>query len=119
MKYVEFWTALLAVTLIGLFALPSRTAVAAANDSAAELYRIRCAVCHGGNGDANTPMARKENIPAFTSEAVRNLSTAEVEDFILFGGKERKASHTYFYKGVTREQGSQLAGFVKQLGNKK
>ena len=119
MKHVEFWAAILAVTLVVLIASPGPKADAATQDSAADLYRTRCSVCHGTNGDANTPMARKENIPAFTSPIVRNLSEAEVEDFILFGGKERLASHTYFYKGITREQGSKLAVFVRELASRK
>jgi hypothetical protein len=64
-------------------------------------------------------MARKENMPSFASKAVQDLSSAEVEDFILFGGKERRASHTYFYKGITRGAGSKLAVYVKELGSGK
>jgi mono/diheme cytochrome c family protein len=93
--------------------------LAATSDATAALYRSRCAACHGGKGESNTPMARKANIPSFASEAVRNLSGAEVEDFILFGGKERLASHTYFYKGISRNEGSQLAVYVKDLGSGK
>jgi hypothetical protein len=64
-------------------------------------------------------MARKENIPPFSAPAVAGMTIAELEDVILFGGKERRASHTYFYKGITKDEGSKLAVLVKELGSGK
>lgn len=112
----QLWTAVLVATFSMLLTLPGS---ATTPDSTVSVFRSRCAACHGAQGEGNTPMARKQNIPPFASTAVRGLSSAEVEDFILFGGKERRASHTYFYKGITKDEGSKLAVYVKELGSGK
>jgi mono/diheme cytochrome c family protein len=91
---------------------------ATAADDASTLFKFKCAVCHGLTGRANTPMATKQNIPAFNSDRVKRQSVPEIEDFILNGGKEKKSSHAWAHKGMTKEEGTKLAAYVKQLGSK-
>jgi mono/diheme cytochrome c family protein len=88
-------------------------------ESAPELYRAKCAVCHGMTGRADTPMAKKQNIPAFGSERVRKQTNVEIADFILNGGTEKKSSHAWAHKGFSTEDGTKLAAYVKQLGSTK
>jgi mono/diheme cytochrome c family protein len=88
-------------------------------ENATELYRTKCAVCHGATGRADTPMAKKQDIPAFGSERVRKQTNAEIADFILNGGTEKKSSHAWAHKGVSTEDGTKLAAYVKQLGSTK
>ncbi len=104
---------LLALTMFLI--LPS---VSWAEDASA-IYKSRCAVCHGLTGSADTPMARKQNIPAFGTERVQKQSPAQIEDFILNGGQEKKSSHAWSHKGLTKDDGTRLAAYVKQLGSKK
>ena len=107
----------LAVVLIALFIfLP---AVAVAGDDAAILYKTKCAVCHGADGLATTPMGKKQSIPSFASDKVQKSSNADIQDFILNGGKEKKASHTFAGKGITPADATKLATYVKELGKKK
>jgi len=87
-----------------------------AADDASTLFKSKCAVCHGLTGRANTPMATKQNIPAFNSDRVKKQSPREIEDFILNGGKEKKSSHAWAHKGMSKEDGTKLAAYVKQLG---
>jgi mono/diheme cytochrome c family protein len=105
--------ALLALTMF--LVLPS---VSWAEDASA-LYRNRCAVCHGMTGKGDTPMAKKQSIPAFAADRVQRQSQADIENFILNGGKEKKSSHAWAHKGISKEDGTKLAAYVKELGSKK
>ena len=86
-------------------------------EEASTLFKSKCAVCHGSTGLANTPMATRQVIPAFNSDRVKKQSPLEIEDFILNGGKEKKSSHAWAHKGMSKEDGTKLAAYVKQLGN--
>lgn len=108
---------ILAVILIAfLLVIPSPTW--AGTDPAA-LFQSKCAVCHGPNGLANTPLGKKQSIPSFASDKVRRASTADLTDFILDGGKDKKASHSFANKGVSQDDALQLATYIKALGKKK
>ena len=107
----------LAVILIALFIfLP---AVVVAGDDAAILYKTKCAVCHGADGLASTPMGKKQSIPSFASDKVQKSSDADIQDFVLNGGKEKKASHAFAGKGMTGEDATKLATYLKELGKNK
>lgn len=86
-------------------------------DEAAEIFKTKCAVCHGAAGRADTPMAKKQSIPPFASDRVKKQSNSEIEDFILNGGKEKKSSHAWAHKGMSKQDGTKLASYVKQLGS--
>ncbi len=90
-----------------------------AGDNTATLFQNKCAVCHGADGQSNTPLGKKQSIPSFTSEKVQRVSNAELADFILNGGKELKASHAFAGKGITHENANQLAAFIKSLKARK
>jgi cytochrome c6 len=107
----------LAVVLIALFILsPSLTW---AGDDAAILYKTKCAVCHGVDGLATTPMGKKQSIPSFASEKIQKAPNSDLEDFVLNGGREKKASHSFAGKGMTGDEAKKLAVLIKELGRKK
>lgn len=115
MKTSRVLVAILLLALTMFLILPS---VSWAEDASA-IYKNKCAVCHGTSGGADTPMAKKQNIPAFGSDSVKKQSPAEIEDFILNGGREKKSSHAWSHKGISKEDGTKLAAYVKQLGSHK
>lgn len=90
-----------------------------AGDTTATLFQNKCAVCHGVDGLSNTPLGKKQSIPSFASTKVQKASNADLTDFILNGGKEKKASHTFAGKGITQDDAKQLAEYIKALGKKK
>ncbi len=90
-----------------------------AGDSTATLFQNKCAVCHGADGFANTPLGKKQAIPSFASKTVQKASNADLADFILNGGKEKKASHSFASKGITQDDAYKLAEHIKALGKKK
>lgn len=54
--------------------------VAAANgqNSGADVYKAKCAMCHGAAGDGNTPAGKAFKAPAFSSPDVLKASDAEL-----------------------------------------
>lgn len=108
---------ILAVVLIAfilfLFSEPSL-----AGDNTATLFQSKCAVCHGADGKAHTPLGKKQSIPSFTSGKVQKTPAANLVDFILNGGKEKRASHTFAGKGITQQDATELAAYIKTLGKK-
>ena len=93
----------LAVTLFVL--LPNLSW--AAEDGAA-LYKAKCAVCHGADGQGK-PAAK---IPSLASDDAKKMSDADLTDAIANGGKNKKASHSFAQKGVTPDQ---IKALVEQI----
>jgi mono/diheme cytochrome c family protein len=93
----------LAVTLFVL--LPNLSW--AAEDGAA-LYKAKCAVCHGAEGQGK-PAAK---IPSLVSDDAKKMSNDQLTDAIANGGKDKKASHTFAQKGVTPDQ---IKALVEQI----
>jgi cytochrome c6 len=108
----------LAVVLIALIIFIPATQCWAGDD-AALIYKTKCAVCHGADGLSKTPMGKKQSIPSFAADKVQKSSPADIEDFILNGGKEKKASHAFSGKGIGNEDAKKLATYIKELGKKK
>ncbi len=86
---------------------------------AAEIYKTKCSACHGADGQANTPMGKKQQIPSFASDKVQKASSAEIQDYILDGGKEKRASHAFANKGLTQDDAAKLAAYLRELGKKR
>jgi mono/diheme cytochrome c family protein len=83
------------------------------------LFQNKCAVCHGVDGLSNTPLGKKQTIPSFASDKVQKAPPADLTDFILNGGREKKASHSFASKGISQEDAAQLAVYIKVLGKKR
>lgn len=105
---------LIAILFFFIFPSPSW-----AGDDPTVLFQNKCAVCHGADGLANTPLGKKQSIPPFTSEKVQKAPNADLVDFIMNGGKEKRASHSWASKGVSQEDAAKLAVFIKTFGKKK
>jgi mono/diheme cytochrome c family protein len=80
----------------------------------ADLYKAKCAGCHGADG-SGTAAGKKMGAPAFSSDKVQKSSDAELADFIENGGPQKKASHAFAAKGVSPEDAKKLAAYVKTL----
>lgn len=107
----------IAVLIVALTMLLLLSSLSWASDISAT-FGSKCAACHGADGKANTPMGLKQNIPSFASAKVQKSSQAEIEDFILNGGREKRPSHSFATK-ISKDDAGKLAAFVKELGKKK
>jgi cytochrome c553 len=78
------------------------------------LYKAKCAVCHGANGEGK-PAAK---IPSLVSQKTQAMSDAELTDFIANGGPSKKPTHAFEKKGVTPEQVKTLVAHIREMGKK-
>lgn len=115
MRDFKMAVAVVLIALIFFVVFPSPS-WAASPDA---VFQTRCAVCHGADGSANTPMGKKESIPAFASEKVQKASNADLVDMILNGGREKRASHSFSGKGISQEDAAGLVAYIRSLGRKK
>lgn len=82
----------------------------AAEDGAA-LYKAKCAVCHGADGQGK-PAAK---IPSLVSDDAKKMSNDQLTDAIANGGKDKKASHTFSQKGMTPDQIKALVDQIRSM----
>ncbi|HVP54699.1 MAG TPA: cytochrome c [Candidatus Eisenbacteria bacterium] len=97
--------------LVLVFALfISINCVADAGDAAA-LFKSKCAMCHGPDGTASTPMAKNLGIKSYQSPEVQKQSDADLKNTIV-NGKGKMPS----YKSLTQEQVQGLVKYIRTLG---
>jgi mono/diheme cytochrome c family protein len=106
-----FGAAVLAVATSVLILAP-RTSRAA--EDGAALFKTKCAVCHGANGEGKPAL----KAPSLTSDEAKKMSDADITDMIANGGKEKKATHAFSKKGVTDDQIKALVAFIRELQKK-
>ena len=80
----------------------------------ADIYKTKCAGCHGVDGKGTTA-GQKMGAPVFSSDKVQKASDAELADFIENGGPQKKAMHAFANKGVSAPEATKLAAYVKTL----
>ena len=78
-----------------------------AEDGAA-LYKSKCSVCHGANGEGK---------PALKAPALKGTTktASQITDHILKGEPESKSPHNKGIAGVNEAQAKAIADFVKTL----
>jgi mono/diheme cytochrome c family protein len=80
-------------------------------EGAADLYKTKCAACHGADG-AGKPAAK---IPSLISDEVKAMSDADLTTAIAEGGKSKKATHAFQTKGLTPDQIKMLVSYIRGL----
>lgn len=94
------------ILLLLLFCQPAR-----AQQPAADLFKAKCAMCHGADAAGKTAMGTKLNIPDLRSEAVQKQSDKELTDAIAKGKNKMPG-----YEGkLTPAQITDVAGYVRGL----
>ena len=86
----------------------------AANPETAALFVKHCASCHGRDGKAKTPVARKLLVKDLTESQIPD---AEIERQILEGNKDKMGNMWMppFKEKVSAEEAKALAAWVKAL----
>lgn len=106
------WVAGIALVAI-CFVVTTGTAQAQAP---ADLYKSKCAMCHGPDGAGATPMGKKMGTHDFRSPEVQKMTDAQLIEIITKGKAKMPA---YGAGKLTAEQIKGLAGYVHELGKKK
>jgi mono/diheme cytochrome c family protein len=94
------WIALVVLSLLGSFC------AGASAQEAAALYKSKCAVCHGDQGQGKPKLGAKL---AGTAKSEQEIAT------LLSNGGGKKAPHLRPMNGFSAEQGKAVAAFVKSL----
>ena len=78
---------------------------------AATLYKSKCAVCHGPDGDGATAMGKKLGVRDFHSPEVTKLRDTELFD-ITQKGKDKMPAYD---KKLTDDQIKELVKYIRTL----
>ncbi len=80
----------------------------------ADIYKAKCAMCHGPDGTASTPMGKMMKIPSFKSTEVVKVSEASLVAFTKDGKGKMPA-----YKGkLTDSQIKDVIAYIRTLQKK-
>ena len=86
-------------------------AVPAFSQSAADLYKTKCAGCHGADGKANTPVAKTMGVRSFLSPEVVKETDAEM----IAITKNGKAKMPAYAGKLTDDQIKAQVTFIRGL----
>jgi len=100
-----------ALAIAGLLILPT---AARADDAAAQLYKTKCAGCHGPDGKGETTMGKALKLRDLASADVQKQSDADLTTLISAGKNKMPASG----KSLSADQIKGLVGYVRSLAKK-
>jgi mono/diheme cytochrome c family protein len=98
------------IALILLFGVRAR-----AQETGESLFKAKCAMCHGPDGAGKTTMGQALKIPDLHSEDLQKLSDAELNQIVTKGKNKMPA----YEAKLSKEQITQLVGFVRDLAKKR
>ena len=98
----------LRLVLVGIF-LNSGTALVASQTQA--VYGQHCAMCHGQDGKADTPVGKAVKAPDLLSPLVQKKTDAELTE-IIENGKQKMPS---FKAKLKPEQVRDLVAYIRKL----
>jgi len=70
---------------VGLALMLAFSTLAAAQDSPADVFKAKCAMCHGPAGNASTSMAKNMGLKPLSDPSVQKMSDADLIALITNG----------------------------------
>jgi cytochrome c6 len=96
-------------------ASPPAAVAAGSVSQGGELFRARCASCHGADGSGDTTMGRRLEIGSLGASGVQQASDARLTEIIRSGtGEASQKAHQRIT--LTDEQVRDLIAFIRSLG---
>jgi mono/diheme cytochrome c family protein len=84
-------------------------------DEAMNLYREKCANCHGADGAGKTDAARKMGSTDLRSKQVQTLTDEQLYKTIAEGEQHKNYPHAYLYKGISEQQIKGLVTLIRKF----
>ena len=103
--------AIYTATVVLVFLFASRASLA--QNSAADIFKTKCEMCHGADGLSNTPVGKSLGAQPYTSPEVLKLSDAQITDVIKHGKNKMPAAQ------LTDDQIKVLIPYIHSLQKKK
>ena len=82
-----------------------------AQDSGADIYKARCAMCHGDDGKATTPAGMAFKAASFNDPAIIKISDADRTDIV----KKGKGKMPVFGDKLTDDQIKSVLAYIRTL----
>jgi cytochrome c6 len=101
----------LTVSTLAMLALPLS---AIAGDGGGDLFKSKCAMCHGPDGAGKTMMGEKLKIPDLHSADVQKKSDADLKTIITKGKDKMPGYETK----LSKEQIDKLVAYIRDLAKK-
>lgn len=95
-----------ALVLSAAFAMP-----ALAQGPGAAVYKAKCAMCHGADGTAATPVGKSMKIASFKSPALKNAPEA----VLLAATKDGKGKMPAYKGKLTDQQVNEVVQYIRTL----
>src|SRR5579872_5181157 len=83
-----------------------------AQSGGADTYKSKCAMCHGPDGTAATPMGKMMKIPSFKDPAVVKMSDAE----LIATTRNGKGKMPAYNGKLTDAQIKEVVSYIRTLG---
>ena len=94
--------------LVGLALILAIPTLAFAQGSGADIFKAKCAMCHGADGSASTGMGKSMGLKPLSSPEVQNMSDADLTALVTNGKGKMPA-----YKGKLSD--ADIASVVKYV----
>jgi|SRR5215469_11907533 len=91
--------------IIALFVVGLMSSIVLAEEDGAAIYKAKCAGCHGPAGEGKVGPALKGT----------SLSADQIADALTKGVAGKKAPHAKPMSGLTADQATAVAAYVKNL----
>ena len=101
------------VTLI-LAIAPSFALATGNQDSGTNVYKAKCATCHGQDGSGNTPVGKSLQVADLRSAEIQKKSDAELAQSV----SEGKGNMPAFKTSITDDEIHAVLGYVRTLAPK-
>ncbi len=83
--------------------------------SGQDLFKAKCAMCHGADAKANTPMGQRMGIKDLRAPEIQKQSDAELTQAILKGKGKMPPQESK----VNKEQAAALVTYIRDLAKQK
>ncbi len=84
---------------------------ALAQNNGEQVYKARCAMCHGQDGLATTAVAKMMSVPSFKSPAAKKMTAAQM----IAATTDGKGKMPAFKGKLTAAQIEQVVGYIQKL----
>ncbi len=102
-RCVRLWSLGLLLTALSVPAL--------AQNSGEQVYKAQCAMCHGQDGLAATPVAKMMGVPSFKAPAIQKLTTADM----IAATSNGKAKMPAFKGKLSQAQIEEVVAYIRKL----